>query len=90
MAKAYTVSDGKLVLTLTALVPLVAVFARVELRRVASPSVSAERAGVAAVLVAVGMAFLAKKGFVNPGMPMGLPFVGVGLLVGGRALLRRV
>ena len=72
-----------------ALVPLVAVFARVELRRVAAPSASRGRAAVAALFVAVGMAFLARKGFVNPGMPMGLPFVGVGLVAGGWALLRR-
>ncbi len=39
-------------------------------------------------LLKTGMAFLARKGFVNPGMPLGLPVVGVGLVAGGCALLR--
>lgn len=75
-----------------ALVPLVAVFARYELRRPAPSStpLSAVRAGAAAVLVAAGIAFLARKGFVNPGMPMGLPVVGVGMVLAGKAALRRV
>ena len=76
-----------------ALIPLVAVFARFELRRprspASAPAVSAMRAGVAAVLVATGMPFLARKGFVNPGMPCGLPVMGAGLVAGGWALLRR-
>ncbi len=80
-----------LVALVLALVPLVAVFARVELRRPrpfpAAPS--GLRAAFAALLVATGMAFLARKGFVNSGMPLGLPAVGVGLVVGGRALLQR-
>ena len=74
-----------------ALVPLVALFARVELRRprsaVAAPS--ALRAAAAALLVAIGMAFLARKGFVHQGLPMDLPAVGVGLVAGGWGLLRR-
>lgn len=72
-----------------ALVPLIAVFARVELRRVAPPSPSAGWAALSALLVAAGLAVLAKKGFVSPGMPMGLPVVGAGLVAGGWALLRR-
>ena len=72
-----------------ALVPLVALFARVEVRRLTAPSPSAWRAALAALSVAAGMAFLARKGFVHAGMPLGLPFAGVGLVAGGWALLRR-
>ena len=68
-----------------ALVPLVALFARIELRRVVAPSPSAVRAGAAALLVAVGMAFLARKGFVASPAPV----LGVGMVAGGWALLRR-
>ena len=71
-----------------ATVPLVAVFARVELRRPAAGAVTGARAAVAALLVAAGMSFLARTGFVNPGFPFGLPVVGVGLLGGALALLR--
>ena len=80
-----------LVLLVLALVPLVAVFARIELRRPRpfATAPSGLRAGLAALLVATGMAFLARKGFVNQGMPLGLPVVGVGLVGGGWALLRR-
>jgi hypothetical protein len=70
-------------------VPLVAAFARVELRRVAPPAPSGRRAVAAAVLVAAGMSFLARTGFVNQGMPFGLPVVGVGLLAAAWGLLRR-
>jgi peptidoglycan/LPS O-acetylase OafA/YrhL len=66
-----------------ALVPLVVAFARVELRRITPPSPSAVRAGVAAVLLAAGMAVLARKGFVPAGM------VGAGLVAGGWVVLRR-
>jgi hypothetical protein len=66
-----------------ALVPLVVAFARVELRRITPPSPSAVRAGVAAVLLAAGMAVLARKGFVPAGI------AGGGLVVGGWAVLRR-
>jgi magnesium-transporting ATPase (P-type) len=66
-----------------ALVPLVAVFARVELRRITAPAPSAVRAAVAAALVAVGMAFLARKGFVH------FPVVGLGAVAAGWAVLRR-
>ncbi|MGH9226447.1 MAG: acyltransferase family protein [Acidimicrobiales bacterium] len=48
-----------------ALVPLVAVFARFETARLAPRPVSSLRAGVAAALVAAGMAVLARRGFVN-------------------------
>ncbi|MDQ4070665.1 MAG: acyltransferase [Actinomycetota bacterium] len=67
-----------------ALVPLVAAFARLELRRVAPPAPPAWRAVVAATLLAAGMAVLARKGFVLPSLP-----VGVGLLACGWTLLRR-
>ena len=66
-----------------ALVPLVMAFARVELRRVTPPTPSAVRAAVAAALLAVGMAVLARKGFVPAGM------VGVGFVAGGWVVLRR-
>jgi hypothetical protein len=66
-----------------ALVPLVAAFARVELRRVVAPAMPAGRAAAAALLVAAGMAVLARKGFVPAGM------AGAGLVAAGWALLRR-
>jgi hypothetical protein len=66
-----------------ALVPLVAAFARVELRRVVAPAVPGRRAAAAALLVAAGMAVLARKGFVPAGM------AGAGLVAAGWALLRR-
>ena len=66
-----------------ALVPLVAAFARVELRRSPPPSPSTVRAVVAAVLLAAGMAVLARKGFVPAGV------VGAGLVAGGWMVLRR-
>jgi hypothetical protein len=67
-----------------ALVPLVWLFARVELRRVTAPAPGSVGAGVAALLVAAGLAVLARKGFVGPAM-----FAGGGLLVAGQSLLRR-
>jgi hypothetical protein len=63
-----------------ALIPLVAVFARVELARVTWPRASGGRAAVAAVLMAAGFAVLARKGFATAGMPWNLPLVGLGLL----------
>lgn len=68
-----------------ALVPFVAVFSRVETARVTSPGPSAARAAVAALTVATGMAFLARRGFV----PGGPPVAGVGMLTGGWWLLQR-
>ena len=73
-----------LVALAVALVPLVWLFARVELRRVPAPAPGGLRAAAAALLVAAGMAVLARKGFV--GLPM---LTGSGLVVGGQALLRR-
>jgi len=67
-----------------ALLPLVWAFARVELRRAPAPAPGAVRAGVAAVLVAAGMAVLARKGFVGP-----TTVAGGGLVVAGQALLHR-
>jgi peptidoglycan/LPS O-acetylase OafA/YrhL len=72
------------IVTLTvALVPLVMAFARIERRRVAPFTPSAARAAVAAVLLAAGMAVLAREGFMPAGM------AGVGLVAGGWAVLRR-
>ena len=71
-----------LVAPAVALVPLVWLFARVELRRVPAPTPGGVRAGVAALLVAAGMAVLARKGFVGPAM-----VVGGGLVVAGQAVL---
>jgi hypothetical protein len=67
-----------------ALVPLVWLFARVELRRVPAPAPGGLRAGMAAVLVAAGLAVLARKGFVGPAM-----FTASGLLVAGQVVLAR-
>jgi len=71
-----------------ALVPLVRTFVRIELARVRPGHVSNRRAGVAAALVAVGLAVVARKGFVAPGLPYDLPVVGVGLLAAGWWTLR--
>ena len=65
-----------------ALVPLVWLFARVELRRVPAPAPGSVQAGVAALLVAAGLAVLAREGFVGAGM-----VAGGGLVVAGHALL---
>jgi hypothetical protein len=73
-----------LVLPAVALLPLVWVFARVELRRVTAPAPGSVRAGVAALLVAAGLAVLARKGFVGPPM-----LVAGGLVVAGQAVLSR-
>ena len=73
-----------LVAPVVALVPLVWLFARVELRRVPAPAPGCVPAGVAALLVAAGLAVLARKGFVGPAM-----VAGGGLVVAGRALLHR-
>jgi hypothetical protein len=66
-----------------ALVPLVALFARFETARLAPRAVSGVRAAVAALFVTLGMAVLAKKGFLWPTMP-----VGTGFLVAGWTVLR--
>jgi hypothetical protein len=64
-----------------ALVPLVMMFARVEAARLAGRVVGNGRAAAAAVLVAVGMGVLAKRGFVSgAGAPAGVALVPVGLL----------
>ncbi|HVL06358.1 MAG TPA: acyltransferase [Acidimicrobiales bacterium] len=67
-----------------ALLPLVWAFARVELRRPPAPAPGAVRAGVAAFLVAGGLAVLARKGFVGPTM-----VAGGGLVLAGQVLLKR-
>ncbi|MGI8684983.1 MAG: acyltransferase family protein [Acidimicrobiales bacterium] len=71
------------------LVPLVAVFARVESARVAPSTPRPGAALAAAVLATAGMAFLARRGFVAPGMPWRLPVAGVGSLAVAWWLLRR-
>jgi len=65
------------------LVPLVALFARFETARLAPRVVSSVRAGATAVIVAAGMAVLARRGFVG-----GTAIVGCGLLVTGWLALR--
>ncbi|MGH9280800.1 MAG: acyltransferase family protein [Acidimicrobiales bacterium] len=69
-----------LVLLGVALVPLVVVFGRVETARLRPTHPSALRAAVAAALIVAAMGFLARRGFVVPGMPGGLPLVALGLL----------
>ena len=59
-----------------ALIPMVRLFAPVETARLATRRVPAVVAGAAAVMVAVGMGLLARKGFVGPTVP-----VAAGLLV---------
>lgn len=71
-----------LVAPAVALIPLVWLFARVELRRVPAPAPGGVRAGAAAVLVAAGLAVLARKGFAGPAM-----MAGGGLVVTGHAVL---
>lgn len=63
-----------------ALVPLVALFGRVETARLRPTCPPAWRAALAAALVTVGMGLLARRGFAAPGMPGGLPLVALGLL----------
>lgn len=70
------------VLLALALAPLVAAFARFELRRAAVAAMPAWRAGIAALAVAAGTALLAGKGFVQPVTPLVL-------VAGGWALLHR-
>ncbi|MCA1683600.1 MAG: acyltransferase, partial [Actinobacteria bacterium] len=65
-----------------ALLPLVAVFARVELARVAARPQPAVRTALAAVAVVAGMGVLAKRGFVAPGAGLGLVTAGWWLLRG--------
>ncbi len=68
------------VLLALALVPLVALFARVEAARVRSSAVAGWRAVGAAIAITVAMGLLARRGFAAPGMPAGLPLVALGLL----------
>jgi hypothetical protein len=70
-----------------ALVPLVLIFAPVEASRPPARRVTGAKAALAAVLVAAGMGFLARRGFVAPGMPAGLPLVPLAMLVGAWRLL---
>ncbi len=84
-----------IVLLAVALVPLVALFARVEAAPVRSSAVAGWRAVAAAIAITVAMGLLARKGFVAPGMPAGLPLFALGLLgtgwwlVGARAVRAR-
>jgi len=66
-----------------ALVPLVAVFARVELARVVSRPQPAVRTAVAAVAAVTGMGVLARRGFVAPGAGLALVAAAWLLLRGG-------
>ncbi len=63
-----------------ALVPLVAVFARVESARMRPAEVSGWRAVAAAAAITVAMGLLARRGFAVAWMPAGLPLVALGLL----------
>jgi hypothetical protein len=74
-------------LAAVALVPLVVAFARVEAARSRPAAVSAARAGAAAVVLMVGMALLARRGFASPG-PLSVHVVAVALLVAGWWMLR--
>ncbi len=71
------------VLLAAALVPLVAVFARVEAAKMPSSTVAGWRAVGAAAAITVAMGLLARHGFAAPGMPFGLPVVALGLLATG-------
>ncbi len=70
-----------------ALVPLVVAFLRVETARARPATVSASRAGVAAVVLMVGMAVLARKGFVASGV-VPIHVVATALLGAGWWMLR--
>ncbi len=77
-------------LSAIALVPLVLAFARVESRRARPGTVPAPLAGIAALLLMVGMAVLARKGFVASGVVplhvVATAFLGVGWwMLRGRA-----
>lgn len=76
-----------IVLSAIALIPLVLTFARVESARARPGVVSASTAGVAAVLLMVGMAVLARRGFVTPGI-VSAHAVAVALLAAGWWMLR--
>ena len=71
-----------------ALVPLVSTFVRLELSRVPVRPHSGPRTAAASLAVAAGMSVLARRGFVAPGMPGGLPLAGLALLGSGWWLLR--
>ena len=66
-----------------ALVPLVAVFARVEAAPIRTSAVAGWRAVGAAAVITVAMGLLARHGFAAPGMPAGLPLVALALLATG-------
>ena len=69
-----------IVLLAAALVPLVALFARVESAPIAKSEVTRWRAVVAAGAITAAMGMLALRGFAVNGMPAGLPLVALGLL----------
>jgi hypothetical protein len=77
-----------LALCAAALVPLVAGFARVETAGGRRSRPCGARAAVAALIATLGMALLARHGFVAPGMPARLPLVALALVGGGWWLLR--
>jgi hypothetical protein len=74
-------------LSAVALIPLVVAFLRVETVRARPAVVSGSRAGVAAVVLMVGMAILARKGFAAPGV-MPIHAVATALLGAGWWMLR--
>lgn len=63
-----------------ALMPLVALFGRVETARLRPTHPTAARAAAAAALITAAMGLLARQGFVVPGLPFGLPLLALGLL----------
>ena len=71
------------VLLVLALVPLVALFARVEAAPVGRSAVTTWRAVGAAAAITVAMGLLARRGFAVAAMPAGLPLVALGLLGAG-------
>ena len=69
-----------IVLLAAAMVPLVALFARVESAPLTKSDVARWRAVAAAAAITVAMGMLARRGFAVAGMPAGLPVVALGLL----------
>jgi hypothetical protein len=77
-----------LVLLTAALLLLVTVFARVELRSVVSQVQSGPRTAMAALVVTTGISLLARKGFAGSGTPWEVPVAAIGLLAGGWWMLQ--
>ncbi len=76
-----------IVMLVVALIPLVALFARVESARVPNRPVSGWRTVAATVAITIAMGLLARRGFAVAGMPAGLPLVALALLAAGAGLV---